>query len=55
MVTQGVPEIGDLALVGVRRVSLGPWPMMAAMRVIGQAAASVAASRQYGTFLQPNA
>ena len=54
MVTQGVPEIPDLARVGVRRVSLGPWPMMAAMRVIGQAAASVAASKQYGTFLQPN-
>src|ERR1700760_1874845 len=28
MVTQGVPEIPDLARVGVRRVSLGPWPMM---------------------------
>jgi len=55
MVTQGIPEIRDLARVGVRRVSLGPWPMMAAMRIIGQAAASVAASRQYGTFLQPNA
>jgi 2-methylisocitrate lyase-like PEP mutase family enzyme len=55
MVTQGVPEIPDLARVGVRRVSLGPWPMMAAMRVIGQAAAAVAASKQYGTFLQPNA
>ena len=55
MVTQGIPEIPDLARVGVRRVSLGPWPMMAAMRVIGQAAAAVAASKQYGTFLQPNA
>lgn len=55
MVTQGVPEIRDLARVGVRRVSLGPWPMMAAMRVIGQAAAAVTASKQYGTFLQPNA
>lgn len=55
MVTQGVPEIGDLARAGVRRVSLGPWPMMAAMRVIGQAAAAVAASKQYGTFLQPHA
>jgi 2-methylisocitrate lyase-like PEP mutase family enzyme len=55
MVTQGVPEISDLARVGVRRVSLGPWPMMAAMRVVGQAAAAVAASKQYGTFLQPNA
>jgi 2-methylisocitrate lyase-like PEP mutase family enzyme len=55
MVTQGVPEIADLARVGVRRVSLGPWPMMAAMRIIGQAAAAVAASKQYGTFLQPNA
>jgi 2-methylisocitrate lyase-like PEP mutase family enzyme len=53
MVTQGVPEIPDLARIGVRRVSLGPWPMMAAMRVIGQAAAAVAASKQYGTFLQP--
>jgi 2-methylisocitrate lyase-like PEP mutase family enzyme len=49
MVTQGVPEIPDLARAGVRRVSLGPWPMMAAMRVIGQAAAAVAASKQYGT------
>jgi hypothetical protein len=29
--------------------------MMAAMRVIAQAAAAVAASKQYGTFLQPNA
>ena len=55
MVTQGVPEIPDLARVGVRRVSLGPWPMMAAMRDIEQAAAAVAASKQYGTFLQPNA
>ena len=55
MVTQGVPEIADLTRVGVRRVSLGPWPMLAAMRVIGQAAAAVAASKQYGTFLQPNA
>jgi 2-methylisocitrate lyase-like PEP mutase family enzyme len=55
MVTQGVPEIPDLARVGVRRVSLGPWPMMAAMRVIEQAAAAVAGSKQYGTFLQPKA
>ncbi|MCC8966524.1 isocitrate lyase/phosphoenolpyruvate mutase family protein [Bradyrhizobium sp. Pear76] len=55
MVTQGVPEIGDLARVGVRRVSLGPWPIMAAMRAIGHAAAAVATSEQYGTFLQPNA
>jgi 2-methylisocitrate lyase-like PEP mutase family enzyme len=54
MVMQCGPEIPDLARVGVRRVSLGPWPMMAAMRVIGQAAAAVAASKQYGTFLQPN-
>jgi 2-methylisocitrate lyase-like PEP mutase family enzyme len=55
MVTKGVPEIPDLARVGVRRVSLGPWPMMAAMRAIERAAAAVAASKQYGTFLQPNA
>ncbi|MET4042556.1 isocitrate lyase/phosphoenolpyruvate mutase family protein [Bradyrhizobium sp. RT6a] len=55
MVTQGVPAIPDLARVGVRRVSLGPWPMMAAMRMIGQAAAAVAATKQYGTFLQPDA
>lgn len=55
MVTQGVPEIADLARVGVRRVSLGPWPMMAAMRIIGQAAADMAASKQYGAFLQPKA
>ena len=55
MVTQGVPEISDLARVGVRRVSLGPWPMMAAMRVIEEAAAAVVASKQYGTFLQPKA
>ncbi|MEO8319915.1 MAG: isocitrate lyase/phosphoenolpyruvate mutase family protein [Bradyrhizobium sp.] len=54
MVTQGVPKIADLARVGVRRVSLGPWPMMAAMRVVEQAAAAVAASKQYGRFLQPN-
>jgi 2-methylisocitrate lyase-like PEP mutase family enzyme len=53
MVTQGVPEIADLARVGVRRVGLGPWPMMATMRAVGQAAAGVAATRQYGTFLQP--
>ena len=51
MVTQGLPEIPDLARVGVRRVSLGPWPMMAAMRDIEQAAAS----KQYGTFVQPKA
>ena len=55
MVTRGVPEIAQLAGVGVRRVSLGPWPMMAAMRVIGQAAAALAATGQYGTFLQPGA
>src|SRR5271154_3829428 len=55
MVTKGVPEIPDLARVGVRRVSLGPWPMMAAMRVIEEAAAAVVASKQYGTFLQPKA
>lgn len=55
MVTQGSPAIPDLARVGVRRVSLGPWPMMAAMRMIGQAAAAVAATKQYGTFLQPDA
>lgn len=55
MVTQGVPDIADLARAGVRRVSLGPWPMMAAMRVIGQAAAAVAASKEYGTFLKPGA
>jgi hypothetical protein len=29
--------------------------MMTAMRVIGQAAATVTASKQYGAFLQPNA
>jgi hypothetical protein len=29
--------------------------MTAAMRVIGEAAAAVAASKQYGTFLQPKA
>jgi hypothetical protein len=29
--------------------------MMAATRMIGQAAAAVAATRQYGTFLQPDA
>jgi 2-methylisocitrate lyase-like PEP mutase family enzyme len=55
MVMQGIPEIPDLARVGVRRVSLGLWPIMATMRVIGQAAAAVAGSKQYGTFLQPNA
>jgi 2-methylisocitrate lyase-like PEP mutase family enzyme len=55
MVTEGVPAIPDLARVGVRRVSLGPWPMMAAMRIIEEAAAAVAASKQYGTFLQPKA
>ncbi|GKQ54178.1 isocitrate lyase/phosphoenolpyruvate mutase family protein [Bradyrhizobium sp. Ce-3] len=54
MVTRGVPEIDELARAGVRRISLGPWPMMAAMRVIGEAAAAVASSKQYGTFLQPN-
>jgi 2-methylisocitrate lyase-like PEP mutase family enzyme len=48
MVTQGVPAIPDLTRAGVRRVSLGPWPMLAATRVIGQAAAAVAASKQYG-------
>jgi len=50
-----VLEQWESARAGVRRVSLGPWPMMAAMRVIGQAAAAVAASNQYGTFLQPKA
>jgi hypothetical protein len=28
--------------------------MMAAMRIIGHAAAALAASKQYGAFLQPN-
>jgi hypothetical protein len=28
--------------------------MLAAMRVVGQAAAAVVSSKQYGTFLQPN-
>jgi 2-methylisocitrate lyase-like PEP mutase family enzyme len=51
MVTRGFPTIVDLANVGVRRVSLGPWPMLATMRAIGAAAAEVAASRQYGAFL----
>jgi 2-methylisocitrate lyase-like PEP mutase family enzyme len=55
MVTQGVPAIEDLARVGVRRVSLEPWPMIAAMRVVGQAAAALAASKAYGPFLQPGA
>ncbi|MGY3484478.1 2-methylisocitrate lyase-like PEP mutase family enzyme [Bradyrhizobium sp. USDA 4011] len=55
MVTRGVPEIPELARAGVRRVSLVPWPMMATMRVIGEAAAAVVASKQYGSFLQPNA
>ena len=50
MVTQGVPEIPDLARVGVRRVSLGPWPMMAAMRDIEQAAAALAASSNTARF-----
>ncbi|MGY3529840.1 isocitrate lyase/PEP mutase family protein [Bradyrhizobium sp. USDA 4452] len=54
MVTRGVPEIGELARAGVRRISLGPWPMLAAMRVIGEAAAAVVASKQYGRFLLPN-
>lgn len=54
MVTQGAPEIGELARAGVRRISLGPWPMLAAMRVIGEAAAAVVASKQYGRFLLPN-
>jgi 2-methylisocitrate lyase-like PEP mutase family enzyme len=54
MVTRGVPEIPDLARAGVRRVSLGPWPMMAAMRLIGEAAAAVRASKRYGAFLQPD-
>jgi 2-methylisocitrate lyase-like PEP mutase family enzyme len=54
MVTRGVPEIPDLACAGVRRVSLGPWPMMAAMRLIGEAAAAIRASKRYGAFLQPD-
>ena len=54
MVTGGFPEIPDLVRVGVKRVSLGPWPMMAAMRAVGHAAAAVTASKQYGAFLQPN-
>jgi 2-methylisocitrate lyase-like PEP mutase family enzyme len=55
LATGGAPEISDLAGVGVRRVSLGPWPMMVAMALIGQAAAAVAANKRYGTFLQPSA
>ncbi len=55
MVTQGIPDIPNLARAGVRRVSLGPWPMMAAMRAVGQAAAAVVVSKQYGTFLHPDA
>jgi Phosphoenolpyruvate phosphomutase len=53
MVTQGVPEIPDRARVGVRRVSLGPWPMMAAMHVFGQAAAAVAARSNTARFCNP--
>jgi 2-methylisocitrate lyase-like PEP mutase family enzyme len=54
MATAGIPEVSDLTRVGVRRVSLGPWSMMAAMPVVGQAAATLAPSKQYGAFLQPD-
>ncbi|MHC2337032.1 isocitrate lyase/PEP mutase family protein [Bradyrhizobium sp. USDA 4454] len=55
MVTRGVPEIPELTRVGVRRITFGPWPMMATMRVIGEAAAAVITRKHYGPFLQPNA
>lgn len=53
MVTQGTPGITDLARAGVRRVSLGPWPMLAAMRAVGETAAEVASGRRYGGLLRP--
>jgi 2-methylisocitrate lyase-like PEP mutase family enzyme len=54
MVMQGVPEIAHLARLGVGRVSLGPWPMMATMRAIGHAAAEIVATKRYSAFLQTN-
>lgn len=53
MATPKAPGIAELAGTGVARVSLGAWPMTAAMRVVGEAAARLAATREYGGFLKP--
>lgn len=54
MVMRGAgPDIASLTQAGVRRISLGPWPMIAAMRIVGEAAASIKTSRAYGSFLNP--
>jgi len=53
MATSQVPEIPALANVGVKRVSLGAWPFVAAMRVLGEAAQAVATTKHYGSFLKP--
>src|SRR4051794_22339943 len=55
LVTPGVPAIPDPAPVGVRRGRPRPAPGMGAVRRVGHAAAAVAATKQYGTFLQPDA
>jgi 2-methylisocitrate lyase-like PEP mutase family enzyme len=47
MATKGAPSIGELTEIGVRRVSLGAWPMSAAMRGVGAAAAAVAKTGDY--------
>ena len=53
MATNQVPEIPDLAKAGVKRVSLGAWPCVAAMRVLGEAAAATAKTKLYGSYLKP--
>ena len=53
MATNQVPEIPELAKVGVKRVSLGAWPFVAAMRVLGEAAAATAKTKLYGSYLKP--
>ena len=44
MVMGSSPLIGDLARIGVRRVSMGPWPQMSMVRAIESISAQVAAT-----------
>lgn len=46
----GIPE---LAQAGARRISLGPWPMMATMRAVSDTVAAVFSTRRFGGVLNP--
>jgi 2-methylisocitrate lyase-like PEP mutase family enzyme len=53
MVMSPAVVIADLARAGVRRISLGPWPMMATMSAIGETVATLVATGRYEKLLQP--